>query len=226
MSDAAIFGRDIIRFRTNVLGQTQVQFARWLSEQTGESINTQAVCRYERFRAAKACNPLRPSDVTIAVIKQFYDAHLKEKKAGQDKSTKGAQDASEDSERAFGQLARLTKKIFNFQNYPMLSSEDDEKLAHAMREFARPDSSEVSVKTTADLIRDIRVKLADTSGETFALNNKIEYVHQIKDLKEQLEEQLQKIDAEDLKLDSEISLTLQEIGKELQYLMTSTSSLK
>jgi hypothetical protein len=60
MPCAKISGKKIREFRL-ASNQTQPQFARVLSEQTGEDIDSKAVCRLENYGQRDACHPMTPS---------------------------------------------------------------------------------------------------------------------------------------------------------------------
>jgi hypothetical protein len=53
------------------LGMTQPQFAKWLSQESGEVIDSKMVCRMENFRASDACHPVAPSPAVIEVIHNY-----------------------------------------------------------------------------------------------------------------------------------------------------------
>lgn len=50
------------------LKMTQPEFARWLSRQTGENIDSRTVCRMEKFGVRNACHPLPPTPAVNELI--------------------------------------------------------------------------------------------------------------------------------------------------------------
>jgi hypothetical protein len=62
-----ISGKKIRKFRTSS-NKTQPQFARELSQITGEKIDVKMLCRMENYGERDACHPLAPSIAVNAHI--------------------------------------------------------------------------------------------------------------------------------------------------------------
>lgn len=54
--------------RNSVLRMTQKEFARWLSNETGEVVTAQLVARMENCGVKKACNPRQPSPEIFRIV--------------------------------------------------------------------------------------------------------------------------------------------------------------
>ncbi len=69
-SQEKISGKMIKKTR-QTLGMTQPKFAKLLSKQSGEYIDTKALCRMENYGKKKACHPIAPSSAVTAVVYSF-----------------------------------------------------------------------------------------------------------------------------------------------------------
>ena len=61
-------GEWINLIREGVLGMTQKEFAKWLTEETGIEISSQQVARIENWGAKDALNPIKPSEEIINLL--------------------------------------------------------------------------------------------------------------------------------------------------------------
>jgi hypothetical protein len=63
-----LLSKDIKKARIEKTKMNEPKFARFLARRTGETIDSQRVCRMENFGAKDACNPVRPSRKVVDVV--------------------------------------------------------------------------------------------------------------------------------------------------------------